>query len=605
MTTIIFSNKLEKVEKILNQPRCPTKYLILQNSKETSEIETFLQGKMNCQEIDSSEFFRKKQDAFWEEYINLLGRINRNNHSLFWWGLDFTNKNPITSNLCNRIAHLLYLKDLISHKPSGNLLIITDDTILMRQVKILVRIEKIKIINAIEIKLSIKRILKKFTPFVILRTFLKKILLRSYAKKYCQFSADKNKKYIVVMSLLNHQSFDKNGHYYDTYFGKFVDYLREKNIPFFIFALIIYPSNYTILKKVKLQRPSLPLVAMENYLPFSKLVNCFFYSLIKFFSPIRVKGEIKIEGMDVTYLVKRAIRDSYVSNGFFSNLCVYYCTKSLAEQINIKKFFYPFENRSFEKMMLLALKKVPKKIETAGYQHASISLRHTNFFLSENESKVIPLPDSIITMGEITKEILENACNFPGKILRVGCALRQNLRRDITKKRGEKISNILVVLATGLEEYAKTLDFLDKTFKDDNSHNISIRPHPIFSLKEGIRLAPPLRFKFSSGEGIPLNKSLEWSDLVIYVHSTIVLEAFSWGIPAIYLNLGDPLNPDPLFNFSHFKWTVNNSKKLLDTIHYIETIHEEKFQNLQREAKKYSERYIYPVTEENLSHFLH
>ena len=78
-------------------------------------------------------------------------------------------------------------------------------------------------------------------------------------------------------------------------------------------------------------------------------------------------------------------------------------------------------------MSILALRKNSPATKIIAYQHASISLRHTNFFLAKEESRFTPMPDVIITMGEVTRDILKNKGNFPEHLLRVGCALRQRV----------------------------------------------------------------------------------------------------------------------------------------------------------------------------------
>jgi predicted glycosyltransferase len=81
------------------------------------------------------------------------------------------------------------------------------------------------------------------------------------------------------------------------------------------------------------------------------------------------------------------------------------------------------------------------------------------------------------------------------------------------------------------------------------------------------------------------------------------MEAIALGIPAIYLDLGNFLNTDPMFGWSDFKWTVTEPFQLIDIIEHIESMHQDKFKNLQQQGVNYVYSYLKPVTPSNMQPF--
>ena len=68
------------------------------------------------------------------------------------------------------------------------------------------------------------------------------------------------------------------------------------------------------------------------------------------------------------------------------------------------------------------------------------------------------------------------------------------------------------------------------------------------------------------------------------------------GIPAVYLDLGDFIETDPIIGWSKFKWSVREATELSETLHKIESIPESRFQELQQEGRAYVAQYLSPLT---------
>ncbi len=60
----------------------------------------------------------------------------------------------------------------------------------------------------------------------------------------------------------------------------------------------------------------------------------------------------------------------------------------------------------------------------------------------------------------------------------------------------------------------------------------------------------------------------------------------------------------PLFEFTDFKWQVQQKDSLHTIIQDIQAIPENLYYEHQQQGRKYMEEYFYPVTKENLDKFL-
>ena len=75
------------------------------------------------------------------------------------------------------------------------------------------------------------------------------------------------------------------------------------------------------------------------------------------------------------------------------------------------------------------------------------------------------------------------------------------------------------------------------------------------------------------------------------------------GIPVIYIDLGDILSVDPLFECEALKWVVRTKKELLDAIETINSMTDDEHMYKWIEAKKYLNDYFSEINDERLNAF--
>lgn len=602
MTAVVFCNRYSRLESALRRVPGPSRYLNLSDSPESLRICEYLHDEHNAEELPRAQLLRDRSEEFRKEYIEFMGRTNAANHSLEWWAMPLTNKDPVATDLCRITSHLLLIVDML-RTDAGTLVVVTDSLDLAHQIEAWGRDEGVTTVNALANRRGWKSALKERTPVAVLLAFLKALWIWALARSL-RPSAALDAGYTVVTSLIHVQSLAQSGTYRDVYFGRLIEDLRESGERVIVFGMLQEQWRQQ-LGRLRALTPETPVVPVEGYLTLWDLMTCALKSLKEYLRPVQIRGPVEMMGIDLHELLKRAIHDTSHSGNTFMSLRIHYATRRLASTLRVTRCLYPYENLAWEKMMILGFRSASPETRLVGYQHASLTQSHTNFILQKDEAKVAPLPDMILTTGEVLKAWLEKEGNYPPDMFKAACALRQSSgERPAPRERTPRMNRVLVALATSLGEYVNTLTFLGRAFTHANGYEIRVRPHPTIPLEAAQEMLPSSGQDTYSPSTGPLPEDLQWADVVLYASSTVGLEATSLGIPTIYLNLGDILDTDPMFGWSEFKWAVKESDELIETLKLIEGLDEAKYRELQHKGRRYVEKYLTPATAEGLHSFL-
>ena len=355
---------------------------------------------------------------------------------------------------------------------------------------------------------------------------------------------------------------------------------------------------------LKSQKFRIPIRPVESWITLKDILISTIQAVrqsIKRFDPTE---PVELDGIDFRELIRSYVQEARRSGDYFLNILMFFCGRSLGRSLNVERYLYPYENRPWEKSFMLGLRSSSPRTQVVGYQHASVAPIHANFFLGEGEASVTPLPDQILTTGEIVQEWLENVGNYPDGLFKTACALRQNARASGTlKMRRKKTSRVLVALATNFSEHVNTVVFVEEAFRSSDEYEVRIRPHPAFCLDSVIKAAPLGNRTFFNASPGSLTEDMEWADVVLYATSTVGLEAVSLGIPVVQIDLGEFLDTDPMFGWDEFKWSVNEPSQLIETVREIENLTDKDYLERQRKGQEYADAYLKPITPDSLRLF--
>jgi len=311
------------------------------------------------------------------------------------------------------------------------------------------------------------------------------------------------------------------------------------------------------------------------------------------------------EGVELSYLLSEAFHWDLGAGGYFYNQLTFYAAKRFSARSLPSRIIYPFEMKSLEKMMILGVRAGSPKTRLVGYQHSSITPRHTTFLLAHGEHEVTPLPDYVVTVGDVTRSFLERYGGYPPGLFRTGGALRQ-VKPTVLSIRSNSNAplRLLLALSSSRKELIEAIIMLC-ALKDLRADvEISVRSHPEFPLSLlPKKLAKAIDGKFQDVSTDSLADSLDWCDALIYVSSTVALEAMLLGRPVICLRLSDPINPDPVLFDPPHRYKVSS---VLEINSVCDDLHAINRGNVDAcvVTSNYANSYLCPFTRESLDAFL-
>ena len=597
---IILTDNLRFLKSHLGNAKNDISHLVLEENNKSNLFREYLLTLPNATEVMCRDIIC--EEKFIRQYSKFIYNLNIHNASKDWWTMNFTNNYPLLSPLCKNIFEFLTIKQLIETKPNDNIVVFLSNPFLTRFINDWLKRDSVSVSTNLSFKLNIKSALYAVPTFAIFFIFLK-LLLRMLASRFLFLSLLSSAKidYIIITHFMSH-SFKKDGSFHNVFFGRLGEFINKENKTFITCGFLACTFKDILRGRRSQNNGAYPL---EYFLSVIGLFKCLKHSLFAYLKRLPIKGEANIDEQDVLWLVKKEIDNAFNSGQVFINFFVYYSVKDILKKIDTDKILYPFENRSWEKLILLAARETQKDIRLTGYHHASLYPKHINFILEKDEIIKIPFPDELITIGRVTKILLENVFNFPSDFVKVGCALRQDksfVAKDDYKTETNGFT-LCIALASSLDEYVRTLRFLDNTLLDA-SYTIKIRPHPGIDFNKALTIYKPSRLKFLIDTNKKLTESLKDSNVVVYASSTVSIEALSMGKPLIYIDFGNFINSDPLFNFTEFKWTCKNPRDLPAILDEINSLDKDILKTKQQQGILYAKEYFYPVNSETIRPFL-
>ena len=224
--------------------------------------------------------------------------------------------------------------------------------------------------------------------------------------------------------------------------------------------------------------------------------------------------------------------------------------------------------------------------------------------MCEGEWDATPLPDYIVTTGEASRKILIGTGRYPEDKVLAGVALRQTSTAEKRREGKFEPRRLLVILSSSIEEYTKSIRFLNAALKAPTEYEVVLRPHPTMPLDAALRLLPPLTLRYRASSRASVSEDLLESDVVLYASSTIAIEAISVGLPVIYLDIGDFMNPDPLFDFSDLKWSLTEPAQLIPALKRIAALPPSDLDRRRAAARAYALSYLTPADAAGVATFM-
>ncbi len=320
---------------------------------------------------------------------------------------------------------------------------------------------------------------------------------------------------------------------------------------------------------------------------------------------IKNSNYLIFQSKDVKNLLLDELQRFFETTDIRLNLGFRYAIEKFLRKFTVHTYITPYENHSWEQLTNLFIKSKYPDTKLVGYQHSSIVLKELNYFPSIYERNILPFPDKILTVGEGATSILEEFGNYPPGKLFSGCGFRYSSMMNHQIRERTRGNSILVAFPIGKEASIEILSFFLENQRNFLPYSILLKFHPVLKPEEIIKeLRDPLPNNFKVFKTSSVDQLLKNADIVCFSQTTVGLEALFQGIPVICIEI-DPFYPsDPIFRFNDLKWTVHNPDELVQALYEIQTMNDEEFRSKQLSARRYLERYFFPVSDDAMEKFI-
>lgn len=476
-----------------------------------------------------------------DEFLNWVTGWEKNQDHIIGHGSLISYKSPLGSDLFLNYCFMLLIQEWITR--DKKMLIVLESPWLLKAC--------LENFNRSDIKIHQSRryFLKKYVRnnlLVNLRLLSKvwhSIVLLSYVKFHC---LKHNIKYlsklednvdVFTCTWIEKRSF-KDGQFQDPYLGNLNAFYEKEGFSTKTLTLPLFPRG--LLKSVLLNANIIPTIY------FSRFIDIF-YSLYRTFTVNPSRQILITNGLDLTSLLDSAYTAG--KDVIFQSTLNYYCFLRFFKQpgLSFRSLIYPFENQPWDKVMIKAMRDCGKIFKGAGYQHSTISPLLLNYFLGEDENKIISLPDVIVANGNHWASVLKKAgysCPIEnGGSLRFTPNVKTvDLTSDTANIRHENENNVLVLLSASLWYSLDLLYFLinlgimGKIFL--------IKPHPDIPEKMIRKKIAhfPENFIFIEGSMEECMSKAEWA---IHIGTTAAVECMMKGL-TVFKYLPERIDLDPL-----------------------------------------------------------
>lgn len=257
-----------------------------------------------------------------------------------------------------------------------------------------------------------------------------------------------------------------------------------------------------------------------------------------------------------------------------------------------RTLLYPFENRSWEKTLLKAAR-AQGAIRCVGYQHSSITPRHLAFSSAAGLCGLDDLPDTIVTCGEVTADLIRTEIPQARALVRVGVALRARRLKVSPPARG-----VLAPISSSRAEAWEMLRLLHEAAALFDQPVI-VRTHPTIPVDDlYAQFDWPSHVRLSRGRA--LAQDFAETGTVVYSSSTVALEGLLYGRLPIHLDIGDIPSGDPMPGEHAFILRTSGARALADALASLDAMEASAIDTLRNDGRAYAERYLVEPTPERM-----
>ena len=365
----------------------------------------------------------------------------------------------------------------------------------------------------------------RYMIIAIIRIYLNRFLRRRKIKKL--INRFRGKKVILIRTFA-FPATDFSS-FCDPVFETLSSYLKKQGYS----VITLYEPLNAFKKSVTQFNPQDDTLSYFDFIRIRDIFFCLANILKSYFSTLKKSFFLEFEGTSIGPSFKSLYLWEHFSPSTVHAMTFYYLYKHLAKTFHIDRHYYTYENNSWERMALMALRRYSPQTRLIAHQQNVVPLASANLFYGKGEEQTSPRPDVILTTGEIPRKILQKYGHYNKIPIYPACAVRYNYLSHLKTNVRNQNRKILVPL-DGTFAAAEVIKALFEQAGPLRNWEFIFRSHPNVSYEQ-------LKTKISCRKNYPhfqlsrekdLKKELKNASIVLYWGSTVALEAIQLGPPS-------------------------------------------------------------------------
>lgn len=322
---------------------------------------------------------------------------------------------------------------------------------------------------------------------------------------------------------------------------------------------------------------------------------------------LEVPPEVPWRGRNLAQFCTEQFAQDRRDGTLFDNLLHYYALRRLLRQCPARRILWPWENHSWERLLITAHHDLRHPARLLGYQHSSLPPLLFNQFPARAELPFAPYPHRLITTGPRSLALLAQLGHFPPGCLVAGCALRHAYLADHLaqppRPRSPRLRRLGVALSLVTADSGHELLAQVAAATASGDWQVQVRCHPLRPAAVVFKDHPlPAGMTLAPAESLP--EFISHLDVMLYSVSSVGFDGLALGVPIIFLGAPAELSGDPLFACNALRWQAYDAATLRTSLQAVAALSDTDYAAQQADARRYVSEYLAPITPAGLDVFL-
>jgi hypothetical protein len=528
-------------------------------------------------------------------YIEWIGALSGYNDSAEWWTSELAAKNPYT-NLFIRLCFLRIGKELIESKPLKRTLIVCSSSALLRElscvaadVNVAVKLFRPSFFKKSYVELRrwsrrnagavFRRCLDR-SIFWILRVAREKIpqnlLGRSNWNIACRREWIRHKRggidpffgnrTALLFTWIDHRNFPPEGGFADPHLGTLTEELKALGFEV-RYVVSMLPDASFVDAAEKLLKMCLPVYFPDYFADPAVIRRC--RRRARSFNPV-IPKDSEVGGIPVEMLAREHVDDYRV---FHAQVLLYeeLVYGLSANGVSPEWIIHTCEGHSWEQALAWATRKQMPGTKIAGFENGTFSRMVHSMYPAMSEFTRRPLPDRVLTYGEIARDIFTSE-GWPAETIVETGAIRHGhvgvsdtgILAYIGKKRPVQI---LLAPGIGANETVELVEKAVLAFAGAPEYLLTVKCHPSVDMKSveaGVgEIIGAREIEWSRA---PLDELFRQSHVILFTYTSACFEAIPYGLLPIYVKSENGLNLNKMDTLPSHHWQATEAEDLRNIV---------------------------------------